>query len=71
MEIQIRRRKWGWIGHTLTKPSSSIAHPYLVPPGQEEKRTSNKLLEAGSSGGATGTRNDLERWRHNRTVFEG
>lgn len=65
MEIQIKHQKWGWIGHTLTKSPSSITHPYLEPPGQEEKRTSNKLLEARSRSNATGTRNDLERWHHN------
>jgi len=29
IDIQIKRRKWGWIGHTLRKPTSNVARHAL------------------------------------------
>ena len=29
IEIQIRRRKWTWIGHTLRKPKTTIVNQAL------------------------------------------
>ena len=29
IDIQIRRRKWGWIGHTLRNPNSNVARHAL------------------------------------------
>ena len=29
IDIQIRRRKWGWIGHTLRKPNSNVTRQAL------------------------------------------
>ena len=29
IDLQIRKRKWGWLGHTLRKPSDDIARPAL------------------------------------------
>ena len=45
VEIEIKRRKWRWIGHTLRKPTSSITRQALTwnPQG---KRTAKKHLAA-------------------------
>ena len=39
IEIEIRRRKWGWIGHTLRKPSNHVARQALDwnPQGQRTR----------------------------------
>jgi len=29
IDLQIRKRKWGWLGHTLRKPSDDIARQAL------------------------------------------
>jgi hypothetical protein len=29
IDLQIRKRKWGWLGHTLRKPSNDIARQAL------------------------------------------
>jgi hypothetical protein len=29
VELQIRKRKWGWLGHALRKPSDGIARQAL------------------------------------------
>jgi hypothetical protein len=29
VEVQIRERKWGWIGHTLWKPNSDLTQEAL------------------------------------------
>nr|KAG5708148.1 hypothetical protein BaRGS_002884 [Batillaria attramentaria] len=39
---QILRRKWGWIGHTLRKPSLD-----MEPAGEKEERPASQQLEAG------------------------
>ena len=46
---QILRRKWGWIGHTLTKPASSTTRQALTwnPQGKKKKeRPASQQLEA-------------------------
>ena len=30
IDLEIRKRKWGWLGHTLRKPSDDIARQTLV-----------------------------------------
>ena len=46
IEIQILRRKWRWIGHTLRKPANSITrHTMLEPSGQEKGGSPEELLE--------------------------
>ena len=48
---QILRRKWGWIGHALRKPASSITpSPDLEPTGKEEERPAFQQLEARHGG---------------------
>ncbi|XP_061171868.1 uncharacterized protein LOC133181367 [Saccostrea echinata] len=39
MDVQIRQRKWGWIGHTLRKPPSSITRQALTwnPQGKRKR----------------------------------
>ena len=37
VDIQIRRRKWDWIGHTLRKPISNITRHALRWNPQEER----------------------------------
>lgn len=39
VELQIRRRKWGWIGHSLHKPASNITIQALMwnPQGKQKK----------------------------------
>jgi len=39
IEIEIKRRRWGWIGHTLPKPTSSITRQALTwnPKGKRKR----------------------------------
>ena len=48
VEIEIKRRKLRWIGHTLRQPTSSITQTRtdMEPPREEEKRTVKKHLAA-------------------------
>ena len=49
VEVEIKRRKWRWIGHTLRKPTSSVTRQDstdMEPPREEEKRTAKKHLAA-------------------------
>ena len=49
VEIEIKRRKWSWIGHKLRKPPC-IKHNQIIPeiefPGEEEKATAKKHVAA-------------------------
>ena len=38
MEMQIKRRRWGWIGHTLPKPNTNITKQALRRNPQEKRK---------------------------------
>ena len=80
IEMVLRRRKWGWIGHTLRKPASSITRQALLwnPQGRRKRgrpksswrrKTAEELKEIGT------TWKEVERAAQNRvrwrTVVDG
>jgi hypothetical protein len=62
IELQIKKRKWKWIGHTIRKDENAVERIALDwnPPGHEEERKTKEDLEEVSYGRGTGRRKDVE-----------
>ena len=50
IEVQILRRKWGWLGHTLRKPASNITRHALRWNPQGKRRPGRPNVKPGPSG---------------------
>ncbi len=50
IEIEILKRRWGWLGHTLRKPNTNVTRQALTwnppPPGQAKEGETEKHLAA-------------------------
>ncbi len=74
-DVQIRRRKWSWIGHTVRKPATNITRQALKwnPQGRRKRgRTQNSWRMGVGSGlgvGPTGEIMDLDYCRWTYYIF--
>ena len=75
-ETEIRKRKWGWIGHTLRKPASNITRQALGwnPQGKRKsgrpKQTWRRITDAEIKAAGT-TWAELKRTSQNRVRWRG
>jgi hypothetical protein len=51
INMQIRKRKWGWLGHTLRKPSDDIARQVEPPRETGQGETEEYMAKNGARRG--------------------